>query len=181
MGDEGEARERDREGRGSQGARLLREEVQDGVGPHQGQVDEEQVRQGCVEEGVGGRSEEMGEEWLEGLVRGRKEGAQRAGLDGLRCDWGQVCGRQGPLREGEVPALSSLCLLVHSRLARRGSAHTSVTRVMARRASVIITRHGRRALFALDSLYTHVAESSGSRSRKKKKKKKKSTRVDTTA
>merc|ERR1711972_290922 len=124
--DEGEEGERRRQGQGSQGARLLREEGQDAIRAHQGQADEEQAREGRVEGGIRERQEEVGEERLEGLVGGREKGAEGARIDGLRGDRGQVSGRQGPLREGEVLALSSTCSSCMGRFARCGSAGTSV-------------------------------------------------------
>merc|ERR1711972_78586 len=105
--DEGEARERDRQGQEGQVERLLREEGQDAVGPHEGQAHEEQEWEGRVQEGVRARQEELGVEWCEGLVGGREEGAEGARLDRFRRDRWQICCGKGSLREGEVLAVNA--------------------------------------------------------------------------
>merc|ERR1712151_955513 len=97
----------DREGKGSHGACLLWEEGEDAGGLVEGELGEEQAREGRVQEEVRAVEEEVRVERLEGLVRFREEGAQGARLDRLCRDRGQVRGWQGPLRQGEVLALSS--------------------------------------------------------------------------
>merc|ERR1711920_39899 len=99
--------ERDREGQGSHGARLLWEEGEDAGGLVEGELGEEQAWEGRVQEEVRAVEAEVRVERLEGLGRCREEGAQGTWLDRLRRDRGQVRGWKGPLRQGEVPALSS--------------------------------------------------------------------------
>merc|ERR1712137_705848 len=104
--DEGEARERDRQGQGGQGACLLREEGEDAVGPHEGEAHEEQAWEGRVQESVRAQQEELGSERREGVVGGCEEGAEGARLDRVRRDRRKVCGGQSSLCEGEVLAVS---------------------------------------------------------------------------
>merc|ERR1719499_817482 len=65
----------------------------------------EQGGQGGVEEQVRAREEAVAEERLEGLGRCREAGAEGAGPHRLRGHRGQVRRWQGPVRQGQVPAL----------------------------------------------------------------------------
>merc|ERR1711862_70194 len=70
----------------------------------------EQEWEGRVQEGVGGREEEVGEERLEGLGRCSEEAAQGAGRHGFRGHRGQVRRRQGPVCQGQILALMGLLM-----------------------------------------------------------------------
>merc|ERR1711972_700874 len=166
-GQEGEESERDREGQGSHGARLLWEEGEDAGGLVEGEPGEEQAWEGRVQEEVRAVEEEVRVERFEGLVRCREEGAQGARLDRLCRDRGQVRGWQGPLRQGEVLALSSPCCSFSWPWDMYRSADQERTIGTAGHAIVVLARCGRRAQCAQGSLYTHVAEPFWSRARNK--------------
>merc|ERR1711972_76306 len=144
-GYEGEGQERHCQGQKRQGKRLLGQEAEDGVGPHEGQADEEQGRQGRVEEGLRCREGALREERPEGVGGRSKEGSEGAEPNGLRRHRGQVRGRQGSLRQG--PALR------HWSSTGRFSLCSQVGTIFLTLPAVVPTRRGAHAWPAQRWLY----------------------------